>query len=82
MIVSICCSYGMRQNGVLCDRKMPAKLKRKICRTVVRPTLVYWADTWSTTNTQENRLEVNEMRMLGWVHGVPNRRKMKSETNM
>ena len=40
------------------------KLKGKVDKTVVRPDLLYGAETWATTRGQEARLEVNEMRML------------------
>ena len=53
-----------RCSGVLCDRKMPVKLKGKVYKTVVRPALLNGAETWATTRGQEARLEVNEMRML------------------
>ena len=39
-------------------------------RTLVRPALLYGAETWSTTKKQENTLEVNKMRMLRWMCGV------------
>ena len=32
-------------NGVLYDRRMNVNTKGKVCRTVVRPTLMYWEDT-------------------------------------
>ena len=51
-------------SGVLCDRRMPVKLKGKVYKTVVRPALLYGAETWATTRGQEARLEVNEIRML------------------
>ena len=51
-------------SGVLCDRRMPVKLKGKAYKTVVRPGLLYGAETWATTRGQEARLEVNEMRMV------------------
>ena len=53
-----------RCSGVLCDRRMPVKLKGKVYKTAVRPALLYGAETWATTRGQEARLEVNEMRML------------------
>ena len=34
-----------RVSGVLCDRKMKVKIKGKVYRTVVRPALVYGAET-------------------------------------
>ena len=62
-----------RCNGVLCDRRMPVKLKGKVYKTVVRPALLYGAETWAPSRGQEARLEVNEMRMLRWMCGVTRR---------
>ena len=42
----------------------------KVYRTVVRPTLMYGAETWALKRAQENKLEVAEMRMLRWMCGV------------
>ena len=42
-----------RCSGVLCDRRMPVKLKGKVYKTVVRPALLYGAETWTTTRGQE-----------------------------
>ena len=55
------------------------KLKGKVYKTVVRPALLYGADTWATTRGQEARLEVNEMRMLRWMCGVTRRDKIRHE---
>ena len=57
-------------SGVLCDKKMPMKLKSKVHRTIVRPAMIYGSETWSTTKKEEKRLDVNEMRMLRWTCGV------------
>ena len=53
------------------------KLKGKVYKTVVRPALLYGAETWATTRGQEARLEVNEMRMLRWMCGVTGRDKIQ-----
>ena len=55
---------------MLCDRKLPVKLKGKIYKTLVWPAWVYGAETWSTTNSQEKRLHMNEMRTLRLICGV------------
>ena len=41
--------------------------------------LEYGAEKWSTTKSQENRLEVNEMRMLRWMFGVTRKDKVRNE---
>ena len=64
---------GKRCGGLLCDRRMPVKLKGKVDKTVVRLALLYGAETWATTRGQEARLEVNEMRMLRWMCGLTRR---------
>ena len=68
-----------RCSGVLCDRRMPEKLKGKVYKNVVRPALLYGAETLATTWGQEARLEVNEMRMLTWMCGVTRRDKILNE---
>ena len=47
------------------------KLKGKVYKNVVRPALLYGAETLATTRGQDLRLEVNEMMMmLIWMYGV------------
>ena len=68
-----------RCSGVLCDRRMPVKLKGNVYKTVVRPAMLYGAETWATTRGQEARIYVNEMRMLRWMRGVTRRDKTRNE---
>ena len=59
-----------RVSGVLCDRRMNVNIKGRVYRILVRPSLVYEAETWALKKAQENKLEVAEMRMLRWMCGV------------
>ena len=57
-------------SGVLCDKKMPLRLKGKIYRTVVRPALMYGSECWAPTRKHEQTMHTTEMRMLRWTCGV------------
>ena len=65
--------------GVLCDRRMPMKLKGKVYKTVIKPEMLYWAETWATTKIQGKRIEVTEMRMPPWMCGVTRKDKIRNE---
>ena len=47
-------------SGVLCDRKIPVKLKAKVYKTVIRPAMLCAAETWATKEMDEKRLEVQD----------------------
>ncbi|KAK3524928.1 hypothetical protein QTP86_011499 [Hemibagrus guttatus] len=51
-------------SGVLCDRKISARIKGKMYRTVVRPAMLYGLETVSLRKRQESELEVAELKML------------------
>ena len=55
--------YG-ELTGVLCDRKIPTKLKFLLFKTAIKPTLMYGCEVWTLTQSQENRICAIEMRVL------------------
>ena len=59
-----------RVSGILCDRRINVRVKGKVYKTVVRPAMMYGADTWAVKKAQEKKLDVSEMRMLRWMSGV------------
>ena len=56
--------------GVMCDRRMPLRLKSRIYKTVIRPAALYGCECWPTTVKHEQILHVAEMRMLRWSLGL------------
>ena len=65
--------------GVSWDRRMPVKLKKTIYITVVRSAMLYAADTWTTINGQEARIEMTETKMLRWMCGVTKKVTIRNE---
>ncbi|KAG5595785.1 hypothetical protein H5410_037017 [Solanum commersonii] len=55
---------GLRlASGVLCDKKEPPKLKGKVYKVVVRPTMLYGAECWPVKKSHVQKIKVTEMRM-------------------
>ena len=59
-----------RVSGILCNRRINLRVKGKVYKTVVRPAMMYAAETWAVKKAQEKKLDVAEMRMLRWMSGV------------
>ena len=68
-----------RVSGILCDRRISLKVKGKVYKTVVRPAMLYGAETWSVKKAQEKKLDVAEMRMLRWMSGVTKLDRIRNE---
>jgi hypothetical protein len=56
-------------SGVLCNPRVPLKLKGKFYRTMIRPAMLYGAEYWPTKRRHVQQLSVAEMRMLRWICG-------------
>ena len=57
-------------SGVICDKRLPARVKGKVYGTVVRPAMVYRLETVAVTKKQVEEIEVAEMKMLRFAMGV------------
>ena len=57
-------------SGILCDRKISLTVNGKVYKTVVRPPLMYDAETGAVKKAQEKKLDVADIRMLRWMGGV------------
>ncbi|KAK3562732.1 hypothetical protein QTP86_005733 [Hemibagrus guttatus] len=65
--------------GVLCVRKISARIKRKVYRTVVRLAMLYGLETVSLRKRQESELEVAELKMLRFSLGVTRSDRIRNE---
>ena len=65
--------------GVICDRKIPRKLKYKTYKCyvqnvqMIRPVLLYGAECWAVGKKEKEFMNRAEMRMLRWILGVSQR---------
>ncbi|KAH1254809.1 Craniofacial development protein 2 [Glycine max] len=68
-----------KASGVLCDAKVPIKLKGKFYRTAVRSAILYGTECWAVKSQHENKVGVAEMRMLRWMCGKTRQDKIRNE---
>jgi hypothetical protein len=66
-------------SGVLCDPRVLLKLKDKFYRIVIRSTILYIAECWSTKMRHVQQLSVPEMRMLRWICGHTRRDRVRND---
>ena len=57
-------------SGIVCDRKLSAKIKSKMYQNVIRPAMLYDVETVATTAKQLGKMEVAELKMVRWALGV------------
>ena len=58
-----------RVSGVLCDRKLSARLKGKIYKYAVRPAVLYGMETVAVTERMVKKMEAAELKMVRWPRG-------------
>ena len=66
-------------SGILCDRRISLRVKGKVYKTVIRPAMMYGAETWAVKKAQGKKLDVAEMRMLTWMSGVTKLDRIRNE---
>jgi hypothetical protein len=66
-------------SGVLCDPRVPLKLKGKFYRTAIRPAMLYGAECWPTKMRHVQQLSVAEMHMLRWICGNTRRDRVRND---
>ena len=68
-----------RVSGVICNKRLPARVKGKVYSSVVRPAMVYGLETVAVTKKQVEEMEVAEMKMLRFAMGVTRKDKIRNE---
>ena len=66
-------------SGVICDRRLPARVKGKVYSSVVRPAKVYGLETVAATKKRVEEKEVAEIKMLRFAMGVMRKDKIRNE---
>ena len=66
-------------SGILCDKKVPRKIKCKFYRTVVRPVMLYGAECWPTKRQHIQQMSVADMRMLRLMCGHTRKERIWNE---
>ena len=62
----------------MCDKKMPAWLKGKVYKVMIRPVMTYTSETWAIKTKQEKKLDVAEMKMPSWSLGKTRKDKIRN----
>ena len=68
-----------RVSGVICDKRLPARVKGKVYSSVVRPAMGYEFETVAVTKKQVEEMEVAEMKMLRFAMEVTRKDKIRNE---
>ncbi|CAG4978243.1 unnamed protein product [Parnassius apollo] len=66
-------------SGIICDSRMPFKIKANVYKRAVRPALLYGSECCPMRKTDEQKLQVTEMKMLRWSGGVSRTDKIRND---
>ena len=65
-------------SGVICERRLPARVKGNVYSSAVRPAMVYGLGTVAVTKKQVKEMEVAEMEMLRFAIGMMRKDKIRN----
>ena len=68
-----------RVSGVICDRRLPTRVKGKVYSSVVRPAMMYGLETVAVTKRQVEEMEIAEMKMFRFAMGVMRKDEIRNE---
>ena len=66
-------------SGVICDRRLSARVKGKVYNSMVRPAMMYGLEMVAVTKKQVKEIEVTEMKILRFAMGVTRKDKIRNE---
>ena len=66
-------------SGVICDRRVPARVNGNVFKVAVRRAMLYGLETVALTKRQGATMEVAELKMLRFSLGVTGMDKIRSE---
>ena len=66
-------------SGVICDRRLPPRVKGKVFSSVVKPAMVYGLETVAVTKKQVEERKLAEMKMRRFAMGVTRKDKIRNE---
>ena len=67
--------------GVICERRLPARVKGKVYSSVLRPAMMYGLEIVAVTKKQVKEMEVAEMKMLRFAIGVTRKDKIRNRVH-
>ena len=68
-----------KMSRILCDRKLSARIKGKMYKSVVGSAMLYGMETMAVTERQVGKMEVAELKMVRWALGVTRKDKIRNE---
>lgn len=66
-------------SSILCDRRIPLRLKGEFYRTAIRPAILYGTECWAARQQHLHKVSVAEMRMLRWMCGKTRKDRIRNE---